>query len=327
MERLKSNEGILQDKTILEKIVRQIHGSAEIDGVQSFRSGALNLNIELKIRNPATTFNLRVFFGQDAETRARRENTAYALISRNTDIPTPQVLIADYSKSMMGSVFSLQTRIPGISLDGTYDSLADREKEQVADQIGRVLGQLHLLRVANFGDLNAGEASTREETWRDHVATFSIRNLQRALEAGKIDKDLYDKVLNHFNYWDWLIPKQISASLLHRDVHLGNIMVLQDSAGNFYLSGILDFEYAFAGHSEYDLAMLYLDVFNRYPIMKSPLLRGYSEVNKLSDLFELRVNKVYELAKITEFLDFCTRYCLPQEEFAIHIKDIERVVN
>ena len=120
MERLKSNEGILQDKTILEKIVRQIHGSAEMDGVQSFRSGALNLNIELKIRNPATTFNLRVFFGQDAETRARRENTAYALISRNTEIPTPQVLIADYSKSMIGSVFSLQTRIPGISLDDIY---------------------------------------------------------------------------------------------------------------------------------------------------------------------------------------------------------------
>lgn len=325
MERLRDE--ITQNEPFLKKITRQVYDSAEVVGVKPFKSGMLNFNIELIVKNPDVALNLRIFCGQDAEIRAKRENTAYMIISENTDIPIPKVLVVDYSKSLIDSVFSLQTRVAGENLDDVCSGLASSRQEQVADQIGRVLGQLNHLTATNFGDLSTEEKPASEETWYEHMVLFVTRNLSRSLAAKHIDNHLYDRVLNHFDRWGWIVPKEVSPSLVHRDVHLGNIKVQQDALGNFNLSGILDFEHAFAGHSEYELAMLYLEVFNRYPIMKNPLLQGYSETNTLSDGFDLRVNKVYKLAKMTEFLDFCAQYHLPQEESDRHIRDIEGVID
>jgi aminoglycoside phosphotransferase (APT) family kinase protein len=307
MEKLKNTEYRPFDRSTCQDIVRTVFNKAEVNEVQMLTGGIVNANFDISLANPDTQMHLRVYRGEDAETRATKERLVYNLIAKQTDIPVPAVHIVDISRTNVDEVFALQSSLPGVNLETVCNELTDDEQRDIALQIGECLGQLHAICFTKFGDRVSGNAIGDKSSWREFFLEFTSKNISWCEEQGTIDNHLADSLRNYVTEWQWFLPEDQPAVLVHKDFHPGNIKVRKDQKGNWRISGVYDFEHAIAGHNEFDFAKPYWAFFEPYPQMREPMLSGYNSVNKLSPLFDLRINKLYRLVEITDFLVFGTK--------------------
>lgn len=210
----------------------------------------------------------------------------------------------DSSRTRVNEVFTLQSWLPGVNLERACPKLSADEQRDIALQIGEYLGQLHTIRFNRFGEVVSENTAVEESSWEEFFLGFVSKNIGLCEQRGTIDAYLVDSLTDHIARWQWLLPKDQPAVLVHKDFHPGNSKIQKDQKGNWRIIGVYDFEHAIAGHNEFDFAKPYWAFFEPFPLMKEAMLLGYSRVNRLSPLFELRMSKLYRLAEITDFLVF-----------------------
>lgn len=280
---------------------------AEIKSVRVLTLGIVNYNFEIILTNPDIQLHLRVYSGEDAEYRAKKEKFVYNLIRKQTDIPIPETYILDTSRTVTNEIFALQSSLPGVNLETVCNGLNPGEQRGIALQTGKCLGQLHTIRFSRFGEQIFEDAVGDESTWSRFFLGFISKNVGWCEKQGTISGSLVDALRKHVSRWQWLLPEDQPAVLVHRDFHPGNVKVQRNQHEDWIISGVYDFEHAITGHNEYDFAKPYWAFFEPYPQMREPMLLGYNRVIKLSPLFELRMSKLYSLAEIFDFLVFGTK--------------------
>jgi len=304
MERLRNTENHPFNKSTCQAIARTVFSRTEVNDVHILPGGIINSSIELSLRNPNTQLHLRVYNGEDAEVRASKEKLLYDLIAKHTNVPIPTIYSLDSSRTAIDQIFSLQSSLPGVNLESVCGKLTAEEQKSIAFQVGGYRGQLHTIRFRGFGEEVSKNTLGHAPTWGKFFLEFVSKNIDWCEDQGTIDGNLADNIKNHLLRWQRLLPEDQPAVLVHRDFHPGNIKVQKDRKGKWKISDIYDFEHAIAGHAEFDFAKPYWTFFEPYPQMKESMLRGYNDVNKLSPLFELRMDKLYRLAEISDFLVF-----------------------
>ena len=304
MERLKSAEYYPFDKLTCQKVVRKVFNRAEVDNVQMLAGGVVNANLEISLRNPQMQLHLKVYGGEDAEIRANKERAIYDLIAKQTNVPVPKIYLLDTSKTMVSNVVALQSSLPGVNLETVCDKLTVDEQEKIAFKMGECLGQLHTIRFDKFCEKFSEGIIDDELSWNRFFLDFVERNISWCEKHGTLASNLANAIREHILEWQELLPEDQPLVLIHKDFHSGNIKVQKNQKDNWRISGIYDFEHAIFGHNEFDFAKPHWAFFEPYPQMKEPMLLGYNSVNKLSPLFELRMDKLYRLGEITDFLVF-----------------------
>ena len=212
--------------------------------------------------------------------RFHGEKRAYDAL-RQANIPAPQVIVVDDSRTIAPHDYLIMTKIEGSPLINAWPTLSPNQREKAAYEAGRCLALMHGITFATFGKLYGTERIF--ETWYAYVQDTFRRYCRGAADEGVIAADIIDRmekvIERHRPIFDSVTP----ARLVHWDYHFENILQ-QDGE----ITGILDFEWALSGDVAHD--------FNRRdqweadcPGSRAPLYAGYASIRPLEADHDVRV--------------------------------------
>lgn len=176
-----------------------------------------------------------------------RTAALHRLVAARTAILMPEVLAVDVSCRLWPWRYFIKTHIPGEEWVTARERMNAEELLSAYRQIGEAVAQLHTIHFEGFGELNAaGEARAN----RTFVSALAER-AQHCIKSAHL-RALFLSVLDHHAH---LFLDIRTPSLCHEDLHQHNIL-FHYRQGQWHLATILDFDKAWAGHHETDLARL-----------------------------------------------------------------------
>jgi len=168
------------------------------------------------------------------------------LRDRAVDVPAPEVLAADDSRTIVDRNLLVLAKVDGEMMQTLLDRLDDRELVQLNRQIGAILRELAGVRMDAFGYIGTeGLAEPLHETNGDYMRFQFDKRLRQFDEQGG-DGDLRRAIERHVAVRDELFALPDAASFVHNDCHYGNVLVVHEG-GEWRVSGLLDYENAVAG--------------------------------------------------------------------------------
>lgn len=300
------------DSRSLRKVIDPVFPRSDIVGVVALSSSSRSVNLEITTARPELGLNLRVFVGEDARTRAQKEEYFCRLIGQETDVPVPTVYLRNDSGQLVDGVLVLESKLPGVNLGEACGDLTEEEQESLAFQLGGCLAQIHSIKLEKCGDRFEGGQLGQFLFWKDYFLQSLGSKLAWCSQQRLISVETRNLLASYVEERDWILDIQSSPCLVHQDLHLGNVKVLLAPTGRWVISGIYDFEDGISGHNEWDFAKPNWAIFDYYPAMKGPMLAGYLEKGSLSDEFEERL-EFYRVAESIDFWVFGTKTGLSGE--------------
>jgi Ser/Thr protein kinase RdoA (MazF antagonist) len=185
-----------------------------------------------------------------------------------TRLPIATILVADDSGSLVPMRFSVQERLSGEEWFTRREKLSEQDIQEALASLGDVVGRLHRPVLGAFGSLlEPGEASCIDAL-RDHAMSI--------VRHKRLRDDFIQLLEDNAELWDDVRP-----GITHEDLHGFNILF--DPLRRTEVSGLLDFDKAWSGPAESDLArmelwrgMTSLSFLERYR-EHIPELHGYRE--------------------------------------------------
>lgn len=235
---------------------------------------------------------------QNKDWNARFETEPYALdlIRQKSDIPAPQYVARDTSKSAIPEYYHILQSMDGYtpaesSPKPAFRDLGEKKKRRVLHQVGENIAKLHQIQFENFGELrveNKELTTEKADSWSElfqEMISFWIDQV----EGGKFDNllpEIRDAVENNLD----LIENIETPVLVHREIDTKNILIEEGK-----LSAILDWEACIAGHNEFDLVTtegrMIAHSFNTDSIWekyRKELYNGYENIESLETGWEER---------------------------------------
>lgn len=255
-----------------------------------------------RLTNPSTQVVVKLA-GPNAAMACSFDRTAmfHRLVSAKTTIPMPEVLAVDVSYQDWPWRYFIRRHVPGQEWAKVCKDLDTQELSDAYQQVGNAVAQLHTIRFPGFGEIasdgsvQAGNNCAAAIAERARLVIKNVRLCDLFLETLEQRAKLFADVGD--------------ASLCHEDLHRYNIL-FQQHQGRWRLATILDFDKAWAGHHESDLARL---EFWRGMTSKE-FWSAYSAIHPLDPLYQQR-RLVYQ------FL-WCLEFAKPSAE---HLADTRRL--
>ncbi len=181
-------------------------------------------------------------------------------------------------------------------------SLMDaREMQDAYHQIGQAVAELHTIPFSDFGEV---DVDGRVQSKNGYLASLAERARHRIANP-----HLADLLLHVVNDHIELFSDISDARLCHEDLHKFNIL-FQHVQGRWRLAAILDFDKAWAGHHESDLA--------RLELWKGMVGEGFWPAYKACCL----IADAYIQRRLIYQLFWCLEYAKPSPE---HIADTQQI--
>ncbi|MDQ6673905.1 MAG: phosphotransferase [Chloroflexota bacterium] len=212
------------------------------------------------------------------------------MVRAQTSVPTFDVVAVDVKRREWPWAYLIVTQLPGVTWHRLYPRLDDAARSTAQWQIGRSAAELHGLRFASFGQIGPAGAVV-------DGATAGVALARRARRRIRTPRYL-DLMLDLLESRASLFESLSIATLVHEDMNPYNL-VFEMRDGQPVLSGILDFESAWASTGESDLARLELWALTA----GGPLREGYTAVVQLADGYAAR-KPVLQLLWCLEYADF-----------------------
>jgi len=242
----------------------------------------------LQLRHPSTEIVIKLA-GPGAQMAGSFERTAMLnrLVAMQTSIPMPEVLAVNASYDSWPWRYLIYTSIPGQEWAAVQKQMDKQELPGAYRQIGNTVAQLHSLQFPAFGEI-ADDGSVQADGSYPDAFTQRAR---RAIQSNRLS-DLFTPVLDK-NRPLFLNVNQ--SSLCHEDLHKYNIL-FQYQNGCWRLATILDFDKAWAGHHEIDLARLEL----WKGMVSADFWLAYKALQPVDKLYEQR-RPIYQLLWCFEY--------------------------
>lgn len=220
-------------------------------------SGHQNSNFRLRRPDPAPDLLLRVH-ARGPEV-ARIEWAAMELGRAAAPVPA---LLAKDEEGLRGRPTSLQEFLPGITLEAWLDASPSPEAAaRVGEQLGQVLAGLDRIGLPHAGSFRlAGEtlAVRDPETpgGLHPLAAFVLERLARPEIQARLDPGEPEAITRFLGENDHYLPEFTAPAVLgHGDFKPVNLLV-EDAPEGPRVTGLLDWEYAWAAPPRSDLATI-----------------------------------------------------------------------
>ncbi len=256
----------------------------------------------VQLRHPSIEVVVK-FAGPEASMACSFERTAmlHRLVATHTTIPMPEVIAFNMSFQTWPWRYFIKTHIPGLEWAEARPQMNMNELSNAYQQIGNAVAQLHTIRFPMFGEL-AVDGSVQGG---DLYFTVLTERAQYSIKSTHLC-DLFFPVLEKYQ---GLFVGVRHASLCHEDLHKYNIL-FQHRQGEWHLATILDFDKAWAGHHETDLARL--DLWEG--MLSHEFWRSYEAICPIEPLYQQR-RPIYQLL-------WCLEFARPTTE---HLADTQRL--
>ncbi|KAG4273123.1 hypothetical protein FPRO04_09960 [Fusarium proliferatum] len=193
---------------------------------------------------------LRVAGNHLPEIKTSNEIGVMTWLSKNTTIPLPEVIAHDASnKNPIAHEYSLLSRVQGATLSDIYDSLSDKQMNQIFDQLIDFLTQLQAHPWQGIGGLildDQGQVQlgpvVDETFWQipDIEALWPEGETVATMNIGGPYKTYIEYMIAHATKTRQEL-NNVKLRLAHKDLHFANMMY-DPSTGK--ITGILDWEFA-----------------------------------------------------------------------------------
>jgi fructosamine-3-kinase len=170
------------------------------------------------------------------------------LVCQHTSIPMPKIVAIDTSYRQWPWRYLIQTYISGEEWAEVLPNLNRDERHDAYAQIGRAVAELHRISFSEFGGFSEDGIVQAEPSFLDALT----QRIQRHITSQGLVEMALSVLESHAAL---LHPDQ--ATLCHEDLHRHNIL-FHPIDGHWQLATILDFDKAWAGHHEIDLARMEL---------------------------------------------------------------------
>ena len=190
----------------------------------------------------------------------------------------------------------LMEYLPGVPLR-SYQDLTPL----MAHQLGQAMALVHRIPLPNFEGYS---------TWHELLAE-KTRKYQRFCE-GIIDLPVFKKGADLFLQNLDRIPNSATASLVHFDLRLGNLLADQEN-----IIGIIDFESSRGGSGSMDFYKLWQEVWIHSPELQEATIRGYRTVGSIQVDLE-SILPLYGLYHAMAGITWCIKRQRHDDEFYRH---------
>jgi aminoglycoside phosphotransferase (APT) family kinase protein len=256
----------------------------------------------VQLRHPSIEVVVKLA-GPEAPLASFFDRTAmlHRLVATHTTIPMPEILAVNMSYQTWPWRYLVKTYISGQEFAVVRRQMSKEELSGAYQQIGMAVAQLHTIRFPAFGEL-AVDGSVQGD--RPYLAVFTER--ARCSIKAAPSRDLFLSVLDKHSH---LFLDVGRACLCHEDLHGYNIL-FQHLQGQWRLATVLDFDKAWAGHHEIDLARL---EFWR-GMLRNEFWWSYKAICPVEPQYKLR-RPIYQLL-------WCLEYAQPTKQ---HLRDTQRL--
>lgn len=288
---------------LLLQLLRQTLGAGvELAGCQIGNQQHDTLVLLLQLRRPAMKVVAKLA-APEAPLAAAFERTALLqrLVATQTTIPMPETLAIDTSCRAWPWRYCIRTYIPGQEWAAARRQMTGEELSAAYRQIGRAVAQLHMIRFSAFGELTADGCVQGDAPY-----PAALQEHARAIIRSARLRELFCSALERQRT---LFLDVQRASLCHEDLHKHNIL-FRRHRGRWRLATILDFDKAWAGHHETDLARLEL----WQGMTSAEFWQAYEAICPITPLYRER-RALYQLL-------WCLEYARPTAE---HLADTQRL--
>jgi aminoglycoside phosphotransferase (APT) family kinase protein len=186
--------------------------------------------------------------------------------------------------------------LPGHRLDTVLPDADDQTRARTGGDIGRIIGRLAQMPMPEAGMFVDGRLTV--EPWPGALDLVAWTEQHR--EAGGLARwppTLHDGLLDVAGHAQGLLDEVGRCCLVHSDLNPKNLLV--DGEGR--VTGLLDWEFAHAGHPSTDLGNLLR--FEREPVFVEAVVDGYLSVaGHLDGLPELGRQRLVERARAADLL-------------------------
>jgi fructosamine-3-kinase len=259
--------------------------------------------VRVTLDNPGQEIVVKLA-GPDAPLACPFDRTAaiHNLVRAQTSVSVPEVLAVDASYRHWPVRYIIRSHVPGVEWAAARDEMNPSQLEGAYRQIGQAAAELHSLKFPAFGELSADATVVDGAPLLEALTKRAYRRIADTNRAM-----MFADVLNDRAH---LFEGTAQASLCHEDLHRHNIIFRQER-GRWRLAAILDFDSAWVGHHESDLARLDL-----WRGMTSEVFwEAYKSVHAVDEVFQMR-RPIYQL-------QWCLEYASASEE---HRADTQRVL-
>jgi len=200
----------------------------------------------VQLRSPSLEVVIKLA-GPEASMACSFERTAmlHRLVATDTTIPMPEVIAVNMSLQTWPWRYLIRTHIPGLEWAAVRPQMNVNELSNAYQQIGNVVAQLHTIQFPKFGELEA-DGSVQGD---DAYFAALVERARHSIKSASLCALSFSVLEKHQE----LFTDIRHASLCHEDLHKYNIL-FQYQQGAWRLATILDFDKAWAGHHEIDLA-------------------------------------------------------------------------
>lgn len=201
-----------------------------------------------------------------------------------------------------GTEWSLYNYIRGEILETMIQHMPNEDVKKVFNEIGKDMGMLHSsAQFDYFGDWVIEKQSSLNQ-----YQNFIIKDTERIINnlrfLPKEDQSVLLYAIKAVREEYDQIRRLKIGRLCHRDYDGRNIIINQNSEGEYHLNGILDFEKCVVFNEHYDIIGLYRKYFLYRPELIKPFFDGYQQKMIVDESFktEFRFN-LFRMA-----LDLCS---------------------
>jgi aminoglycoside phosphotransferase (APT) family kinase protein len=272
-------------------IVHRAFPDAQVEECHPFADEHEGLNYDLRLRNPVMEVVLRVYWRESAGRGPWKETHVLRIITPETGVPAPRVLLFDDSAALVPKPVALHTRLPGGPLAAVLAQMDEGDQETVGYETGRYLAKLHSIPLERFGEFFADDPLSDASE-----KAYTLQRMQGWLEVCTerelLEPDAVSAVQRVFVQTRRLVRPL--ACFVHGDFEAGHIVV-EAGAGGYHVTGVLNFQCGQGWSPEWDMARLANQVFDEYPPLAKGFLDGYADTAGLPADFWERL-RLYQLA-------------------------------
>jgi len=212
----------------------------------------------------------------------------------HTTVPTPEVLAADVSYRDWPWRYLVTAYVEGATWAEAGPAIDATERRDLYRQFGRLVAQLHTVHFPAYGEIDADGRVVGGASVGDALIARARRRI-----ANRRHADLFASLSRERAR---LFDDAPGPTLCHEDLNPSNILVRHDD-GRRRLAAVLDFDSAWAGNPESDLARLDLWQSGAYPgLMKEGFRAAYEATHTMAPGYRQR-RPFYQLLWCLEYAD------------------------
>jgi aminoglycoside phosphotransferase (APT) family kinase protein len=217
----------------------------------------INDKIVLRIRKDSNKFKFE------------KEKFLFDLLKKKTNLPVPEVIDLDSSKKIIPYDYILLKKLQGKSLKKSFSKLPINQRKKLAYELGVSLAKIHSIHFKTTGHFKP-KGSIRKLSWPKLVWGIYTDSLREIENNKLLNKTLIEKIKIFIEKNKKELKIKFKPCLIHSDYNKENILI-----NNGKITGILDMEWSYSGHLEYELSAMNLKLMRTILHYQKDFFNGY----------------------------------------------------